>query len=79
MGSLVASFDIEGSPCVLEGPCDEYELPFWTCTAPRPSRHLSQHTGDVCVTGPASAVLVGSLVASFDIEGCLYVLKGPGD
>ena len=79
VGSLVASFDIEGSPCVLEGPSDQYELPSWTCTALFTARHLSHRTRDVCVTGPASAVLVGSLVASFDIEGCLYVLKGPGD
>ena len=49
MGSLVASLDIQGSLCVLGGPGDRNELPSWTYTAPRPSRHLSHRTGDMAV------------------------------
>ena len=78
-GSLMASFHVEGPPCVVEGPGDQYELPSWTCTAPHPSRQLLLHTTDVFFTWPESAILVGSLVASFDIEGSPCVLEGPGD
>ena len=69
VGPLVAGFHVEGPPCVLEGPGDQYESPAWTCTAPSTARHLYYRTGDMCVTWPESAILAGSLVASFDIEG----------
>ena len=69
VGPLVAGFHVEGPPCVLEGPGDQYESPAWTCTAPSTARHLYYRTGDMCVTWPESAILAGSLVASFDIQG----------
>ena len=78
-GSLVVSYDTDGSPCVLKGPCDQYESPSWTCTAPSTARHLSHHTRDIAVTWPESAVLMRSLVANLDIEGPPCVLKGPRD
>ena len=67
-GPLVASFDIEGPPCVVEGPCDQYELPSWTCTAPSTARHLFLRTGDIDLTWPESPALVASLVANFHVE-----------
>ena len=79
MESLVARFDIEGPPCVLEGPCDQYESPSWTCTALFTACHFSHRTGDIAVTWPESPELVGSLVVRFDIEGSPCVLEGPGD
>ena len=79
VGPRVASFDIEGPPCVVEGPGDQYELPSWTCTPPHPSRHLYHRTEDIAVTWPESAVVVGFLVASFHVEGSLCVLRGPSD
>ena len=69
VGSLVASFDIEGSLCVLKRPGDQYELPSWTYTTPSTARHLCHRNRGMCVTWPESAVLLGSLVASVDVEG----------
>ena len=56
MGSLEASFHVEGSPCILEGPGNQYELPSWTYTAPRTSHPFSHRTKRACkmarVAGP---------------------------
>ena len=79
VGSLVVRFDIEGSSCVLKGPGNQYELPAWTCTSPRPSCHLSHRTGDMCVTRPKSPVFMGSLVANFHVEGPYCILNEPND
>ena len=79
VGSLEASFHVEGSPCILEGPGNQYELPSWTCTALFTARHFSDRTGDTAVTWPESPELVGSLVVNFDIEGSPCVLKAPDD
>ena len=79
VGSLEAGFHVEGSPCILEGPCDQYEMASWTCTAPSTARHHFLRTGDIDLTWPEWAVLVGSLEASFHVEGSPCILEGPGN
>ena len=59
-----------------EGPCDQYESPSRT-SALSAARHLFPRTEDTHVTCPESAVLKGSIVVSFDIEGSPCVLRGP--